>query len=332
MTAAAATEITKVEPAGALARQEDLGVSVEHLLARVGKIREVRDRVMKPSVHYGKIPGVKKESLFKPGAETLCMAFQLAPKFKPEERWIGEHLEVVVTCTLIHVPTGTELGDGIGSCSTMESKYAYRSGERTCPECGSTALLKSKKEPEFFCWAKKGGCGKTFPLTDERITGQQLGRAANPDLPDQYNTVRKMACKRAHVAATLFVTGASELFTQDVEDMPQNQRRVETHPEDDDPQHQPPPARTSAAAASAPPPPPKASPVQGVPTSADLERAIAEIAAVTSVDGLSAHAQANRTKRWSKAQIGALRQASEDRRAQLENAEESTGTDEEIPF
>ena len=42
---------------------------------------------------------------------------------------------------------------------------------------------------------------------------------ANPDIADDYNTVRKMACKRAHVAAILFVTCASEIFTQDVEDM-----------------------------------------------------------------------------------------------------------------
>jgi hypothetical protein len=42
----------------------------------------------------------------------------------------------------------------------------------------------------------------------------------NPDLADQWNTVIKMACKRALVAGALNATGASDVFTQDVEDQP----------------------------------------------------------------------------------------------------------------
>jgi hypothetical protein len=308
----AGQELATVEHAGALAREQDLGISVEQIIARVSKIREVRDRVMKQSVHFGKIPGVKKESLFKPGAETLCMAFQLVPKFHIAETKDGDHLECVVTCTLIHAPTGAERGDGIGSCSTHESKYAYRAGERVCPDCGSTALRKSSKEKGggFYCWAKIGGCGKQFSADEKRITEQQVGRQPNPDLADQYNTVRKMACKRAHVAATLFVTGASELFTQDVEDMPQNQRRREDPPDDGTEGTLP----VGRAAAARPAPP-----VQAVPSDADLEKALAEIAAIPTVEGLGAHAQANRGKRWSKAQIEALKTASAERKALLED-------------
>jgi hypothetical protein len=38
---------------------------------------------------------------------------------------------------------------------------------------------------------------------------------------DYYNTVLKMAKKRAHVDAVLTATAASDIFTQDVEDMPE---------------------------------------------------------------------------------------------------------------
>lgn len=41
----------------------------------------------------------------------------------------------------------------------------------------------------------------------------------NMELPDTYNTVLKMACKRALVAAVLNTTGASDIFTQDLEDV-----------------------------------------------------------------------------------------------------------------
>lgn len=199
----------------------DLGIPVERLVARVEKIKEVQSKVMKADHHYGVIPGTGgKPTLLKPGAEILCLAFQLAPEFSTVETRDGDHLECVVTCKLTHAPTGTLVGEGIGSCSTRESKYAYRSAKRKCPVCGSDAALnKSKRDPGFYCWDKKAGCGATFPANDKRITEQVVGRITNPDLPDVYNTVRKMACKRAHVAAVLFVTCASEIFTQDVEDM-----------------------------------------------------------------------------------------------------------------
>ena len=205
----------------ALARVED-GIPIERLIARVKKVREVQRELMVEGQHYGRIPGVDKPTLLKPGAEMLGLAFQLAPDFACIEHRDSEHLEVVVTCTLYHAPTGTKLGSGIGSCSTMESKYAYRNGQRSCPECGVAAIRKSKDKPEWYCWRKIDGCGKTFGINDKTITEQVVGRVANPDLPDQYNTVRKMACKRAHVAATLFVCGASEIFTQDVEDLPRD--------------------------------------------------------------------------------------------------------------
>jgi hypothetical protein len=39
---------------------------------------------------------------------------------------------------------------------------------------------------------------------------------------DIENTILKMACKRAHVAMTLNVTAASDIFTQDIEDLPEH--------------------------------------------------------------------------------------------------------------
>ena len=39
----------------------------------------------------------------------------------------------------------------------------------------------------------------------------------NPDIADVYNTVLKMAKKRAHIDAILTATGASDIFTQDYE-------------------------------------------------------------------------------------------------------------------
>lgn len=211
--------LAKVETAH-LAAVDDPGLSIDDIIARVNKIHAVQRRVMKEGVHYGVIPGTEKPALLKPGAEMLCMTFQLDPQFTLDERHDADHLEVVVTCTLYHSPTGARLGSGIGSCSTKEGRYAYRKGERACPSCGKSTIIKGKAEygGGWLCFAKKGGCNAKFKDADTAITSQQTGRVANPDIPDLYNTVRKMACKRAHVAACLFVTGGSELFTQDIEE------------------------------------------------------------------------------------------------------------------
>lgn len=211
--------LAKVEQPGAIARAAEL--SVDDVVARVEKIQEVSRRVMQEGRHFGTIPGVKKPSLLKPGAEILCMTFQLAPKFKAKEKLKGDHLESVTTCTLVHIPTGAELGSADGSCSTRESKYAWRQGERLCPSCSKACIIKGKEEygGGWLCFAKKGGCGAKFRDGDKAIEGQQVGRVENPDLPDCWNTVRKMAAKRALVAAVLIVTCASDLYTQDVEEL-----------------------------------------------------------------------------------------------------------------
>lgn len=197
-------------------------MSVEEIVNRVSKVHEVQRQVMKEGTHYGKVPGIDKPTLLKPGAEILGMVFMLDPQFEVTEHRDGDHLTAVVKCTVYHQGTGARLGSGLGSCSTKESKYAYRKGSRKCPACDKEGtIIKGKAEygGGWLCWAKKGGCGAKFDDGDESIEGQQTDRVPNPDLYDQHNTVLKMAIKRAHVAAILFVTCASEIFTQDLEDL-----------------------------------------------------------------------------------------------------------------
>lgn len=229
------TALATTEP-HALARLDEL--SVEEIVARVDKVKEVQGKVMKEGKHYGKIPGVDKPTLLKPGAEILGMVFRLDPQFEiVEQLREGDHISYVIRCVLFHAPTGARLGSGLGSCSTHESKYAYRKGERVCPDCGKATIIKGKEEygGGWLCFAKKGGCGAKFADAAPVIVTQVTGRVENDDVADQHNTVLKMATKRAHVAAILFVTCASEIFTQDVEDMPRKEepRQNETRGSDE---------------------------------------------------------------------------------------------------
>jgi ribosomal protein L37AE/L43A len=196
-------------------------VKATELVARLDVIREAADKAMQRDVDFGVIPGTDKPTLYKPGAEKLGVLFQLDIQLANDKTWgPGDHLTVVSRATVFHAPSGARLGFGEGVCSTRERKYAYRKQERICPSCGKPAVIKGKAEfgGGWLCWKKRDGCGAKFADNAPEIVGQEVGEIDNPDLPDLWNTVVKMAEKRARVDAVLAVTGASALFTQDMED------------------------------------------------------------------------------------------------------------------
>ena len=196
-------------------------LSVAQIKQQVQTIQQVMEGVMKDGTHYGKIPGCgDKPVLLKSGAEKLCMTFRLDPEYDITTERDGDHLTITSKCTLHYIPNGARMGSGMGSCSSRESKYAYRSAVRKCPACSAEAIIKGKAEygGGWLCFGRKGGCGAKFQDGEPSIEGQKMGRVPNEDLADQYNTVLKMANKRSLVAAVLNVTAASDIFDQDLDD------------------------------------------------------------------------------------------------------------------
>ena len=204
---------------------------------RLKAVDEVMRGAMIPSVHFGKIPGCgDKPTLLKPGAEMLGMMFRLAPVLKVSITELGNgHREYTVTCSMTSIQTGEIWAEGIGSCSTMESKFRYR---------GSVAEDTGKPVPKAYWDAKKAGdsikCrtilgGPEFSalkdLSGNWTIQKKVGKAENPDIADTYNTCLKMAKKRAQIDATLSALGCSHLFTQDLEDLPQAEPQNEQDPQ-----------------------------------------------------------------------------------------------------
>lgn len=194
--------------------------AIDDLLNKVALVQEVMTKVMHDGEHYGKIPGCgDKPALLKAGAEKLGMTFRLKAQFDVAERDLGRaHREYSVRCSL------SDGNMGVGSCSTMESKYRYRSAERKCPKCGKPAIIPGKAEfgGGWLCWNKKGGCGEKFKSDDQSIVNQPMDKVEHDNPADYYNTCLKMAKKRAHVDAIITATACSDIFTQDVEEMVQN--------------------------------------------------------------------------------------------------------------
>ena len=218
---AAAAQALSALPPEALAKVNEVVVKRNMVVA-------VLHQVMQSGVHYGVIPGTGKDAkptLLKPGAELLAQMFQFDPKFEVVETVDGAHRTYLADCFLER--DGVVVAGGAGSCSTWEKKYRWRGGGRVCPECGAATIKRSSFEDRntgdkgWYCFEKIGGCNAKFHSEDRAITAQETKAVENPDLADQWNTVLKMARKRALVDAVLLGTAASEVFTQDLEDMPQ---------------------------------------------------------------------------------------------------------------
>ncbi len=198
-------------------------------VARRQTIVDATTALMKEGVDYGKIPGANRDCLLQPGADKLCNLFGLVIKYEILEQvqdWTGvDHGGEPFFYMFVkgRAYRGEEcMGEGIGSCSSWESKYRYRNSERQCPSCGKAAIIKGKEEygGGYVCFAKKGGCGAKYKDGDPAIESQSVGRKVNPDIYDILNTVQKIAFKRCKVSTTINATSASEFFTQDVEDNP----------------------------------------------------------------------------------------------------------------
>lgn len=218
----------------ALITQEEIPLTPADVKHQIGLIQEIMRDAMKSGEHYGVIPGCgDKPSLLKPGAEKLNLTFRMAPD--PEiivKELSGSHRDYQVKVRMNSIVTGRFLGAGVGSASTMETKWRYRKAEQKCPKCGKEAIIRGKKEygGGWLCFTKKGGCGAKFKDGDPEIENQTMGRIEHDNPADYYNTCLKMAKKRALVDAVLTVTAASDIFTQDIEEMAENGTIVTVEP------------------------------------------------------------------------------------------------------
>ena len=125
----------------------------------------------------------------------MCLWAKFSPRFElgKTEKPDG-HITYDVKCLLYQ---GEQvIGEGVGCCSSMESKYRWR-------------WVFPSELPE--------GSNKEY-LPHRFDKGFTKYRIDNENPADQANTILKIAKKRAFVDAILTRTGASRIFTQDLEE------------------------------------------------------------------------------------------------------------------
>lgn len=185
---------------GLVQAQQSSRMEVAQVLGHLAVIQKVMKEVMKPDVHYGKIPGTPKPTLLKPGAELLCMVFHIAPSYSVEDLSTADTTRYRVTCRGSHQGTGVVLGEGMGEAASTEEKYKWR--KAICDEEWNEAMPDRRRE--------KFGRGQSGIYRQKQI---------RTEAADAANTVLKMANKRAQVAMVLNVLAASDMFSQDLEDL-----------------------------------------------------------------------------------------------------------------
>lgn len=208
------TDVAPVTPARVLPIDRGM-VPVAEITGRVRRIQEVmRDIMIGPrvengkaldGVHYGTIPGTPKPTLYQPGAELLCMTFRIAPSPAVEDLSTPDGIRYRVTMRGVSQATGEVLGEGIGECSSDEEKYRWR--RPVCDEEFDETPVEYRREK----WIR----GKSGNFKAKQV------RTSPADIA---NTVLKMAYKRALIAMTRTVLACSDIFAQDLEDLPEELR------------------------------------------------------------------------------------------------------------
>lgn len=201
----------------AVAHQQPAGrMAVADIISHVATVQEVMRAVMKPEVHYGKIPGAgDKPTLLKAGAEVLCMVFRIADSYQVEDLSTSDCIRYRVTCIGTHQTTGIVMGAGLGEASSNEEKYKWRKAVCTEEWQETPANLRRVKHA-------RGKGGSTYKVEQIRTEPADIA-----------NTVLKMANKRAKMAMVLNVTAASDCFAQDLEDMDEALRdHLARHPDE----------------------------------------------------------------------------------------------------
>lgn len=203
-----------------------------HDIEQINRFQKLVQGNMIPELDYGVIPGTKKPTLLKPGAEKIAKLLGLADLYEIDDRqedWEKPFFRYLIRCKLVSASTGVTVSEGLGECNSMESKYRWR-------------WVFPSEVPEGMDKSKL--IIKT--ITTKKGQARQY-RLENEDVFSQVNTILKMAKKRALVDAALSAGRLSNLFTQDMEDMPRapakatsSKKAAEEEPGEEPPAPEPP--------------------------------------------------------------------------------------------
>lgn len=192
---------------------KDTGSSLPVTREAVDKMRQQRELLreyvksqLREDVDYGTVPGTQKHSLYKPGAEKLRQLFRLGSTMSMTDKELDRKDNFAMytyKCRIYPIEaTDLTVSECEGSCNSQEKKY---------------------RERTIYEWVD-------MTRQDGSIYRKKVDKGTEPTpVCDVLNTLQKMAQKRAFVGAVIMATGASDFFTQDIDD-PEDAAQLGIHP------------------------------------------------------------------------------------------------------
>lgn len=191
------------------------------IITQQNEMRGFIKQVLEEGRDYGVIPGVDKPSLLQPGAQRINVGFGVIPHYTTIEaqidhdrvvewskrkkvfqnrQWTGDWAiesgtsigvyRYVVRCELVHRDTGIVVGESLGACSTLESKYIDR------PRDSENTCLKMAQKRAFV-----GATLSTYGLSDEFTQDvEDTGVGGGGDDPNGPAKVTPPICPKHNVA------------------------------------------------------------------------------------------------------------------------------------
>ena len=175
-------------PAQMPAVQQSVGalpIPKQQLIQQRQDMADYLREIMKQGTHWDYFGrGEDAEpSWLKPGVELLFNSFQLSPSFQLDNQSTDGEVTYLITCSAVFLPTMKIVGQGIGSCSSLEEKYAWRAA--VCDE-----------EFEIFPEHRRRVNFKT-KWANGQPAGHWQNKQVRQDPMSQSNTILKMAKIRA---------------------------------------------------------------------------------------------------------------------------------------
>ena len=198
------TQLAAYAPGAAEEYRPRIVMLPEDAKALDDQLRACMLAVLHKGVDYGTIPGMgDKPSLFKPGAEKLLQWFGFgfaSERGEVERDSGGNRIGVTYRCTVTKgLPDGRKV-----VVATCEGYAGYDEDRFYTTAEQAAAKAEARERDNAARYNRKPNPAKWANATEYRAP---------------WNTVIKMAQKRAHVGAAIDATAAAGLFTQDLEDM-----------------------------------------------------------------------------------------------------------------
>ena len=157
------------------------------------QVTDLVSQALESGQDYGVIPGTgSKPTLLKPGAERLCVAFGCSPRYEVVESEVDHDRPVnwtkgrghyeksgtslglyryVIRCRLMLRDNNEVAAEGIGTCSTIESKYVDRPRDLE-----NTVIKMAQKRALVAAVLNAFGLSDRFTQDVEDLRGQQQQR------------------------------------------------------------------------------------------------------------------------------------------------------------